>query len=514
MTTGAIAEEVALPLEPAPLPGEEYRDLPARIRDHARKRPHAVALIDDKTRLSAAELADMMDRTASALSVRGVGPGDVVATLAGVTADHLLAYLGTVALGAAVAPLPVSAHTDALRRMLDNSAAVLTLVDERAPHIPEAASLSGLVAEARSSSPRAPHALSPDGLFDIIYSSGTTGHPKGIEHDTRFRDRQIARLGGLGFGPEAVCLVSTPIYSNTTLAALLPALGQGARIVLQRKFDELAFLELAERHRVTHAMLVPVQIRRLIEHPAFGRFDLSAFKVKLSTSAPLPPALLREVLERWPGRMINIYGMTEGGVSTLLDCGAHPDKLHTVGHPVRGAEIRVIGEDGQALPPGEVGEIVGRSATIMRGYRAAPEATRATTWISPEGWAFIRSGDMGRLDADGFVVLMDRKKDVIISGGFNIYASDLEAVLCSHPAVHEAAVVGVDDPRWGETPVGYVTLKSAADANDIREWANERLGRTQRLSAVAILDALPRNAIGKVLKRDLRARRQTGDADV
>lgn len=509
-----IADADGRALRPAPVPGEVYEDLPSRIRRNAARRPDAVALIDGDRRISAAELADLMDRIAARLAGLGLGPGNVVASLAGITAEHVALYLGVLSLGAAMAPLSVSAHPDALRRMIGNSAAVQLFADDRAPDMPDVpfADLGQFIAEARRTAPRPPRAVPPEALFDIIYSSGTTGQPKGIEHDARFRDRQMQRFVRFGLGPGSVTLVSTPIYSNTTLATLLPALGGGGTVVLMRKFDERGYLELAERHRVTHAILVPVQIRRLMEHPDFDRFDLSAFQAKLSTSAPLPAPLVREVLARWPGKMINIYGMTEGGVSATLDCGAFPDKLHTVGRPPENAEIRVIDEQGREVPPGEAGEIVGCSPTIMLRYRKAPDATGSAIWTSPEGEDFIRTGDMGRLDEDGFLILMDRRRDMIISGGFNIFASDLELVLAEHPAVSEAAVIGVPSPRWGETPVGCVVLRphQTVTAPELRDWANARLGKTQRLSEVIVLDALPRSVIGKVLKRDLQERWSKG----
>jgi acyl-CoA synthetase (AMP-forming)/AMP-acid ligase II len=368
--------------------------------------------------------------------------------------------------------------------------------------------LDGLIAITATAMRAAPRAMAPGDLFDIIYSSGTTGMPKGIEHDARFRSRQIDRLGRIGCGPGAVSLISTPIYSNTTLVALLPALCLGSSVVLMKKFDEAGWLKLAERHRVTHAMLVPVQIRRLLDHPDFDRTDLSAFEVKLTTSSPLPAATAAETLRRWPGRLVMIYGMTEGGVSAMLDCGAHPDKLHTVGRVVPNAELRIIGEDGRELPPGETGEVVGRSPTVMLGYRNAPDKTAEIVWTSPEGEAFLRSGDMGRIDEDGFLVLLDRRKDMIISGGFNIFAVDLEGVLARHEQVAEAAVVGVPSARWGETPVACVVLRPGATVNaeELRHWANDQLGKNQRLAAVEIMESLPRNAVGKVLKRELRDR--------
>jgi long-chain acyl-CoA synthetase len=492
-------------LIPAPYPGEAYLDLPARLRAVAAADPGAIVLVDGDTLIGAGEVSRTMDRVAAALAEDGVGPGDVVASLAGVSAAHLLLYLGTLAAGACMAPLPVSAHPDALARMIANCRPT-QIYGDGAIAWAGAADLDALMVRAETCAPAPPRAVPAEALFDIIYSSGTTGQPKGIEHDCRFRDRQMQRFLRFGLGPGSVTLISTPIYSNTTLATLLPALGGGSRVVLMRKFDEVGYLELAERHGATHSILVPVQIKRLIEHPEFDRFDLSAFQAKLSTSAPLPAPLVREVLARWPGKMINIYGMTEGGVSAVLDCGAHPDKLHTVGRAPENAEIRILGEDGRTLPVGEVGEIVGRSPTIMRGYRDAPEATAAATWTSPEGHVFIRTGDMGRLDADGFLTLMDRKKDMIVSGGFNIFASDLEAVLADHPDIREAAVIGVPSARWGETPVACVVLwpGRTVDARTLRDWANDHLGRTQRLTDLEIVPDLPRSAIGKVLKRQLQ----------
>ena len=496
-------------LRPAPVPDEVFVDLPARLRRAAADRPGDTALIDGARGLDAAALARLMDQCASRLITLGLRPGDVLATVAGTTADHVVLYLGALAAGAAVAPLPGSAHPDALARMLDNAAPRLTFADADAPALPgQVHPVDGLIGALADTAPAPPRAVAPEALFDVIYSSGTTGAPKGIEHDALFRDRQVRRMASYGLGPGTVTLISTPVCSNTTLAALWPSLGLGGAVVLMRRFDTEGWLALAQRHRVTHTMLVPVQYRRLLDDPGFDAADLSAFVCKLSTSAPLPAPLSAEILARWPGRMINIYGMTEGGVSAVLDCGARPDKLHSVGRAVTGAEIRVIDARGRPLPAGEVGEVVGRSTTVMRGYRGAPQATRDATWTDADGHDFVRTGDMGRLDAEGFLTLLDRRRDMIVSGGFNIFAADLEEVLHGHPDVAEAAVVAAPSARWGETPLAFVARRpgAATGADALRDWANERLGRTQRLSGVRLLQALPRNAIGKVLKRELRDR--------
>jgi acyl-CoA synthetase (AMP-forming)/AMP-acid ligase II len=204
--------------------------------------------------------------------------------------------------------------------------------------------------------------------------------------------------------------------------------------------------------------------------------------------------------------LIEIYGMTEGGGSCLLFAHRHPTKLHTVGQPASGHDVRLIDDQGNEVAQGEMGEVVGRSAAMMNGYHNQPDLTAQLYWRDAEGNRFIRTGDIGRFDADGFLILLDRKKDLIISGGFNVYPSDLEAVLLTHPAIKDAAVVGAPSRQWGETPVAFVELKPgrADPAEDLRRWANERLAKTQRISVLYVAAALPRNAIGKILKRELR----------
>jgi acyl-CoA synthetase (AMP-forming)/AMP-acid ligase II len=198
--------------------------------------------------------------------------------------------------------------------------------------------------------------------------------------------------------------------------------------------------------------------------------------------------------------------MTEGGASCVLIAHEHPDKLHTVGRVAPNAEMKLIDEDGNEVPPGGVGEVVGRGPMMMSGYKGREEESRAAEWFDAQGRRFIRHGDVGRFDEDGFLILMDRTKDLIISGGFNIFPSDLEAVLADQPGVIEAAVIGVPHPDWGETPVGFAVLAPGADRDTVLTAANGKLGKTQRLSALHIVDQLPRSAIGKVLKRELRDR--------
>jgi acyl-CoA synthetase (AMP-forming)/AMP-acid ligase II len=321
------------------------------------------------------------------------------------------------------------------------------------------------------------------------------------------RSLHITGARRLGYGPDSITLCSTPLYSNTTLVSFIPTLAWGGTVVLMPKFDTAGWLQQAQAHRVTHAMLVPVQYRRLLADPGFDAADLSSLQMKFCTSAPFAAELKAQVLNRMPGGLIEFFGMTEGGVGFMLVAHEHPDKLHTVGQPQPGHAVRIIDEHGNDVPPGTPGEIVGRSPATMNGYHARPDLTAKAFWTDAQGQQWLRTGDIGRLDDDGFLTLMDRAKDMIISGGFNIYPSDLEAVLVSLPGVVEAAVVGVASEAWGETPVAFVVARAGVpgtDAETLRAAANARLGKTQRLAAVVLVDELPRSHIGKVLKRALR----------
>jgi acyl-CoA synthetase (AMP-forming)/AMP-acid ligase II len=320
------------------------------------------------------------------------------------------------------------------------------------------------------------------------------------------RWRQMGARAAMSYGTGARALLSTPLYSNTTLATFLPTLYSGGFVSIMGKFDAAGWLGRVQDLRITHAMLVPVQYQRLMDYPGFDGFDLSSLQAKFCTSAPFTADLKRQVLARMPGGLTEYYGMTEGGVSCVLMAHEHPDKLHTVGQPAPGHGLKVIDEAGNELPAGSAGELVGRSPTMMLGYHNQPEKTREGYWTCAEGLTWQRMGDVGRIDPDGFVELVGRTKDVIISGGFNIYPVDLESQLLKDPRVAEAAVIGVPSRDWGETPVGFVVLKDAGEdaLEDIRATANAALGKTQRLSALHAIAEMPRSHIGKLLKTELR----------
>jgi acyl-CoA synthetase (AMP-forming)/AMP-acid ligase II len=370
----------------------------------------------------------------------------------------------------------------------------------------DAASLDALMANEPCTPPEVD--VSSELGFNLIYSSGTTGVPKGILQSRRYRAFEsqsvIARFG---VDAQTRAIVATPLCSNTTLFFLTAVLAVGGSTVVMPKFDAAGWLALAERWRPTDIVLVPVQYRRLLDQPMFDQFDLSSLRNKFCTSAPMPAQTKAEILKRWPaGGFSELYGMTEGGVGTTLLAHERPDKLDTVGIANPGVEMHVVDEAGNVLPKGSVGELVGWSPSMMSGYYGREKETREASWFDASGRRFQRSGDIGWFDAEGFLHLLDRKKDVIISGGFNVYAIDLENVLLQHPDVAEVAVIAAPSREWGETPVAFAVLRRGGATDIVRQWANDRLGKSQRIARVIAIDALPRSSIGKVLKRELRER--------
>ncbi len=507
-----------------------FVSFPALIRQHAAQRGDALAFVCDGRSISWRDLAQQMSAVAGACKRLGVQPGDKVALLAGTSLEALETFFGVVNAGACIVPLATSATSRALLSMLRNSDAKvlvmshdmrglvgdigheladqfhgrLVAIDFEAPGWTTWRDWLGGVSASASAGAEGAR-LSPEQDFNIIYSSGTTGDPKGILHRHGMRYRQAARPS-FGLDGASVMLLSTPIYSNTTLQPLLATVAAGGMSVLMPKFSVPDYLRLCERFRVTHTMLVPVQYQRILDHADFPKNDLSSFVLKQCTGAPLAAGLKARIRAEWPGKLREIYGMTEGGCSCVLDADAFPDKLGTVGKAAADHDIRIIDDAGNVMAQGETGEIVGRSPYMMAGYYKQPESTEKFYWRDETGAVFHRTGDIGRFDTDGFLTLLDRKKDIIISGGFNIYASDLEAVVATHPEVSDVAVIGVPSAQWGETPLALVVVKpgGSVDAETLKQWTNDRVGRTQRLSAVEFRDQLPRSALGKTLKRELR----------
>ena len=498
-------------------------DIDELLRAVARLEPGREALVDGGRSVTWGELDRRINRIARALIAGGVSAGDHVAMLGSNSAAYVEVMFGTIRAGACAVPLSsyVTARTRAA--MVKDSGARILFVSalyetemralggemglEDSQVLPlDDAFLARFTQDMADTAP--PVKSTAEQGFNLIYSSGTTGIPKGILQSRGYRAFESGSVRSrFGLDPQSRAIIATPLCSNTTLFFLNAVLSAGGTTLLMEKFDAGAWLALAERWRPTDVVLVPVQYRRLLDHPAFESTDLSSFRNKFCTSAPMPAKTKAQILERWPaGGFTEFYGMTEGGVGAVLRAHEHPDKLDTVGVANPGVEMLVIDEAGHVLPPGQAGELVGRSPAMMSGYHGREQETADASWFDPGGRRFQRSGDIGWFDEDGFLHLLDRRKDVIISGGFNVYAIDLENVLMQHPDVAESAVIAAASPEWGETPVAYVVPRGDASPEAIRQWANERLGKAQRIAQVIATEELPRSPIGKVLKRELRER--------
>ncbi len=497
------------------------------INAHATGKPDRIALDDGEEKLTWAETAALVNQIAAQLQAQGLEKGQAVSILGTTTVRYALVYLAAIVAGGCAAPLTTSATPQQLAAMMADSGAGHLFID----HIKRAELMeSGVILpplhhvmidsmDEASSAPSLFEWMAeggampvevdtgPDDPYNIIYSSGTTGTPKGIVHSRQMRWYQMAvgEASGLGLTGQ-VTLLSTPMYSNTTLGIFVATVAYGGTAILMRKFDCARWLELAQAHRATHTILVPVQYQRLMDFAHFDEYDLSSLALKYCTSAPFSAELKAEVVGRMPGALIEIYSMTEGGVVCLLRADTHPNKLHTVGVSWGGSEVITIDEKLNRLPTGEIGELVGRSTTMMSGYQNQPEKTEEASWYDEKGGRWQRMGDIGRVDDEGFVTLLGRSKDMIISGGFNIYPRDLEDVLLKQPEVVDAAVIGVPSNEWGETPLGFVVAAGGKelDLPAVCARANTELGKTQRISALKQLHELPRSHIGKILKTELR----------
>jgi acyl-CoA synthetase (AMP-forming)/AMP-acid ligase II len=492
---------------------------------HALSRPTGIAFVDGERRVTWNDFDGRVGRVAGALADMGLEKGDKVALLAQNSIEALEILFGTLRAGGVIVPLSGLLTPEILRKLVDDSDAralfvgkayaasvfsireELTKLDPRIVAIdfagPQFADYETLLAAA--SPLKKGVGAEPDDDCNIIYSSGTTGVPKGIAH-TQMSRRLFSFGLSLQFGVEAssVTMVTTPLYTNGTWMTLFPTVGMGGTTVLMRGFEARTFVDLVERERCTHTFMVPTQISMLLEERDLHQRDFSSLRCVISAGSRIAPEVKREALRRITKNLTELYGMTEG-IGTVLGPADMEAKLASVGKPIPGTEIRIIDDAGRELPPGEAGEIVGHSPTVARYYKK-PKETDALAWLASDGRTFIRTGDIGRLDDDGFLYILDRKKDMIISGGINVYASDLEDVFQAHPDVAEVAAIAVPHEKWGETPLVLVVPRANANhsADDIKAWGNERLGKHQRAARVEFRASLPRNALGKIMKAELR----------
>jgi len=485
-------------------------------------------LIEGERRITWGQLAQRSNALAAALRAEGIGRDQPVALIAGNSIEYVETLLGILKAGACAVPLSTLLDSTSLRTLLqdaDPAAIFATPAHQEKAQCALGDQAPGqralLVAMGDGGGPWralaefvAPWAdETPDveindaDLFNIIYSSGTTGTPKGIEHDHAFRSWQCREtLDWVGIDRNAVGVFPLPLYSNASLGGVFPFLAAGARLIIMPSFDEEQFLRLCEDARPTHVFLVPAILQRLLASPDLTRRSLSPDTFKWVGTAPFSAEYKRAVLRQWPGPFMETYGMTEGGPMFALRVDHHPDKLDTVGLPIGGTEALILDDNDHPCATGEVGEVVGWSPTIMRGYHNRPDLTAQMMYTDAKGKPHLRTGDLGFLDEDGFLHIVGRRKDMIISGGQNVYPSDIEAVIAAHEAVADVAVVGVDSERWGETPFAFVVPRDGAapDLSELVHWTNARLAKYQRIAGAEICTELPRNALGKILKRELR----------
>lgn len=485
------------------------------------------AVVDGDTVVSWAEFGLGTRQVANALKSLGLRHGDRVVVLMTNSYEMVEAMFGIIRGGYCAVPLNCAITDAAVAGMIANSEAKAVIASGE--HIARIESLrdrmgdevakrligvTPVVAgwhdyhECRDAADKAAPAVSiePGDECNIIYSSGTTGLPKGIVHDHSGRVAWASDMAvALRYHSGARTLLNLGLFSNINWVAMLATIFAGGTMVVQRRFDVAQCLELIQSEKITHTVMVPLQFQKLLEHERFDEYDLSSLDVYMCCGSPLAVAIKQDIVKRMPGDFIELYGLTEGLV-TILGPEDMLAKVESVGRAAPGQKLAVIDEDGEELPVGEAGEIVGLSRFVMAGYHANAAADEEATWLHSSGERWLRTGDVGKFDEDGFLYLVDRKKDMILSGGQNIYPADIEAVIVEHEAVHEVAVVGVASKKWGETPLAVVVLAEghSIDVDTLTAWSNSRLGKQQRIAATVFVKELPRNPNGKVLKRELR----------
>jgi long-chain acyl-CoA synthetase len=493
------------------------------LRQHAADTPQAPALTFEDTTWSFAQLDALSSRSARALQAEGVGPGDRVALLTKNRAECYELMFACNKIGAILVGLNWRLAPPELTAIVADATPTVVIAGpgEQALLGDAARATPGLrrvlvlgddydAWRAAASATDPGHVGAPDDVSMLLYTSGTTGLPKGVMLTNRGMS-YAQKLGeSWGMGPDSVNLVAMPMfhvggsgYGSSTLLV-------GGHTVLMREVNPQLAVALIARYRVTHTFFVPTVVQSLLEVPGIAQADLSSLQLLMYGAAPIGEVLLRRAIEVLRCRFIQAYGMTETS-GTIVDLapedhdpdGERAGLLRSCGRALPWVELRVIDPNTlDDVATGDVGEIWVRSGMVMKGYWNQPQATREA--IMEGGW--LRTGDAAFLDAQGYIYLYDRFKDMIVSGGENIYPAEVENAIQAHPAVLEVAVIGVAHPRWGETPKAIVVLRRGQQLGEqgLIAFTREHLARYKCPTSVVFVDSLPRNASGKLLKRDLR----------
>ncbi len=494
------------------------------LKKHAQHRPDHPAIVFEDKRITYKRLCEEVNRLSNAFINAGISKGDKVATLLSNSLELWEIYWACATIGAVAVPLSPLLRGQGLFNLLENSDTKLVITSQNlTEHIdvirkklksipPKNFWIIDAIEHGyknyhkqKQKQPTEPPNVTDaqgDDVYNIIYSSGTTGLPKGIVISHAVR----ALYGSLfanayRMTPESVVMHSGSIIFNGSFLTLMPVMYLGCTYVLMSHFDAKDVVDIIHKEKVTHTILVPSQIIACLQLPAFNKNHLSSIEYILSVGAPLLLEQKRELNKRIPGVFYELYGLTEGFM-TILDKNDAMKKTGSVGTPPQFMELKIVNDAWKELPKGEIGEIAGKSPLLMTEYYKNPEQTNE---VIKDGWLF--TGDMGYVDDDGFLFLTGRKKDMIISGGVNVYPTDIEEVVIRHPAVKDVAVFGVPHKEWGETPVAAVIINENASATaiEIKCWANQNIeARYQKLHRVVIMDELPRNVAGKILKKELR----------
>ncbi|MFG2467024.1 class I adenylate-forming enzyme family protein [Streptomyces canus] len=467
--------------------------------------PHGAAVSDGHRSLTNTQLLNRVRMAARQLQDLGIGPGDVVALQLTNRVEFVVLLFAAWRLGATVTPVnPSMTDVEVDRQLQDSGARLLVVEDGAAVWAHKVAVLAvGELYEGAAEPDQAP-LLAPATLALLIYTSGTTGAPKGVMLDHANIDAMV-EMGrrALEVGPADRCLLILPLFhvNGIVVSVLLPLL-VGASVVIAGRFDPRTFFELVEQERPTFFSAVPTIYGMLAALPDGIRPDTSSLRFGVCGAAPASAELLTRFEARYGFPLVEGYGLSEGTCGSTINPVAGPRRAGTVGLAFPGQEIRIVDSDGTEMAPGTDGEVVVRGPNVMRGYLGRPDETAR---VVVDGW--LHTGDVGHLDAEGYLTLVGRSKDMIIRGGENIYPKEIEDVLASDPAVLDAAVIGVPDEKWGEVVVAYVQPRpgSTVDPSALKALCARSLTGYKRPTAFFVVEAIAKNAVGKIDKASLRA---------